>query len=412
MRVVIVAEHASTQYGGEAFLPLHYFRLLRARNIEAWLVVHARTQAELQMLFPEDCDRMHFVADTWLHQLLYHCGLLLPRRVAEATTGLISHLYTQIIQRRLVRRLVFEHKIDIVHEPIPVSPKYPSLMFAVGASVVIGPLNGDMEFPLAFRFRQSRLVELTVTLSRRFSDLLNRLLPGKLKAQTLLVANERTRQALPTGVRGKVIELVENGVDLSVWRSLALVPKEPNKRVHFVFVGRLLDWKAVDLLLEAFQPVAAKTGAILEIIGDGVRRRALEAQTVALGLTSRVVFTGWLSQEQCAVKLQQADGLVLPSLLECGGAVVLEAMAMGLPVIATNWGGPADYVDSACGILIEPTSREALVNGLSEAMLKLTQSPDLRQRMGRAGQERVRQYFDWERKIDRIIEIYQQTRAV
>src|SRR5919202_7050166 len=178
MRVVFVAEHASTQYGGEAFLPLHYFRLLRARNIEAWLVVHARTQAELQMLFPEDCDRMHFVADTWLHQLLYHCGLLLPRRVAEATTGLISHLYTQIIQRRLVRRLVFEHKIDIVHEPIPVSPKYPSLMFAVGASVVIGPLNGDMEFPLAFRFRQSRLVELTVTLSRRFSDLLNRLLPG------------------------------------------------------------------------------------------------------------------------------------------------------------------------------------------------------------------------------------------
>ena len=285
-------------------------------------------------------------------------------------------------------------------------------MFAVGAPVVIGPLNGGMEFPPAFQYRQSRLVKLIVSLGHQFADLVNHLLPGKLRAQTLVVANERTRQALPTGVRGKIIELVENGVDLSVWHPVDLEPKERNKRVQFVFVGRLVDWKAVDLLLEGFQPVAAETGALLEIIGDGVMRQELEALTAHLGLVGSVVFTGWLSQDQCAVKLQQADGLVLPSLLECGGAVVLEAMAMGLPVIATNWGGPMDYVDSGCGILIEPTSKEVLVNGLTDAMLKLTQSPDLRQRMGCAGKERVLKYFDWERKVDQIIEIYQQTSAV
>jgi glycosyltransferase involved in cell wall biosynthesis len=411
MRVVIVAEHASTQFGGEAFLPLHYFRLLRSRNIEAWLVVHSRTQTELETLFPEDCDRMHFVADTWLHQWLYHCGRFLPRRLMAATTEPLSHLYTQMLQRRIVRRLVRKYKIDIVHEPMPVSPKYPSLMFALGAPVIIGPLNGGMEFPPAFQYRQSQLVKLTVNLIRQFSDLVNHLLPGKITAQTLVVANERTRQALPTGVRGKIIELVENGVDLSVWHPVELEPKEPNKRVQFIFVGRLVDWKAVDLLLEAFGPVAARTAALLEIVGDGVMRQELEALTARLGLVDSVMFTGWLSQEQCAVKLQQADGLVLPSLLECGGAVVLEAMAMGLPVIATNWGGPRDYVDSGCGILIEPASREALVNGLTEAMLKLAQSPDLRQRMGRAGQERVLKDFDWERKLDRIIEIYQQTKG-
>ena len=408
MRVVIVAEHASTQFGGEAFLPLHYFRLLRSRNIEAWLVVHSRTQTELETLFPEDCDRMHFVADTWLHRWLYHCGRFLPRRLMTATTEPLSHLYTQILQRRIVRQLVREHKIDIVHEPMPVSPKYPSLMFALGAPVIIGPLNGGMEFPPAFQYRQSQLVKLTVNLIRQFSDLVNHLLPGKIRAQTLVVANERTRQALPTGVRGKIIELVENGVDLSVWHPVELEPKEPNKRVQFIFVGRLVDWKAVDLLLEAFRPVAAQTGALLEIVGDGVMRQKLEELTVHLGLVGSVIFTGWLSQEQCAVKLQQADGLVLPSLLECGGAVVLEAMAMGLPVIATNWGGPRDYVDSGCGILIEPASREALVNGLTDAMLKLAQSPELRQKMGRAGKERVLKYFDWERKLDQIIEIYKE----
>lgn len=412
IRVVIVAQNASAKFGGEAFLPLHYFRLLRSRNIEVWLVAHDRTRTELEALLPEDCDRMYFAADTWLDRQLGNWGRFLPQRVEYATTGMLGHLYTQIIQRRIVRQVIREHKINIVHEPIPVSPKTPSLIFDVGAPVIIGPLNGGMEYPPAFRSSQNQLVELVVTMSRRFSNFINRLLPGKIKAQTLLVANERTKQALPSGVQGKIIELVENGVDLSVWHSVEQVPKEPNKRVQFVFVGRLVDWKAVDLLLEAFQPVATETGAILEIIGDGVMRQELEKQTADLGLTDSVVFAGWMPQEQCAVKLQQADGLVLPSLYECGGAVVLEAMAMGLPVIATNWGGPADYVDSDCGILIEPTSREALVNGLTEAMLKLAQSPDLRQRMGHAGLQRVRKYFDWERKIDRIVEIYQQTSAV
>ena len=99
---------------------------------------------------------------------------------------------------------------------------------------------------------------------------------------------------------------------------------------------------------------------------------------------------------------------MLPSLREGGGAVVLEAMAVGLPVIATNWGGPADYLNSSCGILVEPASKEGFVKGLTDAMLKLAQSPELRHSMGCAGPERVREHFDWERKVDRILEIYQQ----
>ncbi|MBW4573314.1 MAG: glycosyltransferase family 4 protein [Tolypothrix carrinoi HA7290-LM1] len=411
MRVVIVAEHASSQFGGEAFLPLNYFRLLRDRNIEAWLVVHGRTQAELQSLLPKECDRMYFVSDTWIHKFLWRFGQFLPSRVAVMTTGLISHLYTQNIQRSIVRKLVLQHNIDVVHEPIPVSPKFPSLMYGVGAPVVIGPMNGDIEYPPAFRDRESKSAKLTISLGRQLADIWNRVMPGKLQAQTLLVANERTKQALPSGISGTVIELVENGVDLSVWQLLA-AEKIPSEAAKFVFIGRLVDWKAVELLIEAFQGVAAETDACLEIIGDGNLRQELEAQAVNLGLGERVKFFGWLSQKECAIRLEQASALVLPSLLECGGAVVLEAMAMGLPVIATKWGGPADYLDATCGILIEPTSTEALINGFTDAMLKLAHYPELRSQMGRAGQERVRQHFDWERKIDRILEIYQQTCTV
>ena len=391
-------------------LPLHYFRILRSRQIETWLVVHSRTQAELEAMFPEDCDRMHFVPDTWVHRLLNNVSGFLPPRIGAPTIGLLSHLYTQQMQRRIVRRLVSEHQIDVVHEPTPVSAKFPSLMFGLGAPVAMGPLNTAVKFPPAFRrSRQNPTIDILIAIGHQFVDFFNRLLPGKIQAETLMVANDCTKQALPSGVQGRIIELVENGVDFSVWRSDSTASKSPNQPVHFVFLGRLADWKAVDLLLEAFVPVASKTDAILEIIGDGEMRAELEAQTARLGLGDRAVFSGWLSQEQCAIKLQQANALVLPSLREPGGSVVMEAMAVGLPVIATNWGGPIDYIDATCGILVEPSSKEGFVKGLTEAMLKLTESPELRQSMGSAGYLRVREHFDWERKVDRMIEIYQQT---
>ncbi|KAF3886330.1 MULTISPECIES: glycosyltransferase family 4 protein [Nostocales] len=410
MRVAIVAEHASSKYGGEAFLPLNYFRLLRARKIEAWLIVHSRTQAELEALFPEERDRIHFISDTWIHKILWRCTLLLPRRVAEMTTGLLSSLYTQSLQRKLVRQIVYQNNIDVVHQPIPVAPKNPSLIFNVGAPVVIGPMNGGMEYPPAFRSRENFLIKPLVSLGRQFADFCNYLLPGKIRAQMLLVSNERTRKALPTGVVGNIIELTENGVDLSVWEPAPLELKTLNPAgINFLFVGRLVDCKAIDLLLLAFQKVVAQINASLEIVGDGNHRQKLEALTHSLGLANQVTFTGWLSQKDCASKLRAGDALVMPSLIECGGAVVLEAMAIGLPVIATKWGGPMDYLDATCGILVEPSSKEEFITGLTNAMLKLARSPELRLQMGRAGQQRVREYFDWERKIDCILDIYHQT---
>ena len=124
------------------------------------------------------------------------------------------------------------------------------------------------------------------------------------------------------------------------------------------------------------------------------------------GEPSKVLFAGWVPQAECAGKLRSQHCLVLPSLMECGGAVVLEAMALGLPVIATAWGGPADYLDPGCGILVAPTSRDALVGGLADAMTRLARDPALRASMGHAGRQKVLREFDWEAKVDRMLEVY------
>jgi glycosyltransferase involved in cell wall biosynthesis len=93
-------------------------------------------------------------------------------------------------------------------------------------------------------------------------------------------------------------------------------------------------------------------------------------------------------------------------MLECGGAVVLESMAMGIPVIATNWGGPSEYLDESCGILIEPRSQGLFVDDLAAAMTRMATSPALRRAMGQMGHHRAVSEFDWDVKVDAILDIY------
>jgi glycosyltransferase involved in cell wall biosynthesis len=405
MRIIIVADNASSRFGGEAFIPLNYFRLLRARNVDVRLVVHARNKSELIGRFPEDQERLLFVEDTRLHKALFRFGQFFPRRLADATTSFVIHLTTQFSQRRIVRDLIKTDQIDVVHQPIPVSPKTPSQICGLGVPVIIGPLNGGMEYPPAFRGEQGLLSRVALLFGRALANLSNLLIPGKRLARLILVANRRTRDALPVGINGPIVEVVENGVDLDIWRKASA--RTPDASVRFVFVGRLIDWKAVEIVLEALHRLQGQISASLEIIGDGPMRQTWEALTDELGLKPGVTFSGFMSQQDCAERLKSADVLVLPSLFECGGAVVLEAMAMGLPVIATAWGGPLDYLDETCGILVAPDSREALVAGFAAGMKALAQSTQLRTKLGEAGYARARQHFDWQRKIDQILELYQ-----
>jgi glycosyltransferase involved in cell wall biosynthesis len=406
MRICIVAEHASASFGGEAILPVHYFRLLRSLEIECWLVVHTRTRSELAELFPRDFERILFVPDLWIHKLLFFLSRFLPRRLSEASFGLLNQLITQFCQRSLVRQLIRDRHINLVHQPIPVAPRFPSAMFGLGVPVVIGPLNGGMDYPPAFHGAESLVSRVAIAAARLFVDIGNTLLPGKKRADVVLVANERTRRALPAGIRGKVIELVENGIDFSVWSGVpsdTVVETQNTGAPRFVFLGRLVDWKALDVVIRALYKVPS---AQLEVIGNGPMLAAWKSLAEELGVNDRVHFSGWLPQQECAIRLRSAMALVLPSIYECGGAVVLEAMATGKPVIATNWGGPADYLNASCGILVEPKGHADLIAGFAEAMQKLIDSPELAKSMGVAGRERAIRDFDWQRKIEQMLRIY------
>lgn len=416
LRVLIVSEHASALFGGEAALPMHYFRVLRKLGQDVWLVVHARTRPELSKLFEGD-RRIHYIEDTRFHRVMWRLSTFLPTRLGAGTFGYLMRIATQLAQKRVVKRLVESEQIDVVHQPMPVSPREPSLMYGFGVPVVIGPMNGGIDFPAAFSAQYEQwLVTTLVSVGRAVNGVLNRVMPGKLQAAVLAVANDRTRRCLPGGIRGKVIEVVENGVDLDLWSGRVISDEPIDIPVpRFVFMGRLVDWKAVDLLLEAFRAAAAQAPLSLTIVGDGAERPRLEAMCREWGITAesegdagKVYFAGWRSQAECAAILNRSSALVLSSLRECGGAVVLEAMASSRPVIATDWGGPADYLDPTCGILVRPDSRDVFIGGLKEALLTLARSRELRVQMGHAGRLKANQLFDWDLKARRMMEIYRE----
>lgn len=411
MKVIVAAENASMKMSGEAALALYYFDRLHERSVDAWLVCHERVRDELRERYSDEkvFQKIHFVKDTWLQALIHASGGLVPFQIQDRILGQVIHLLTQSKVRPVVKRLVKECGIQLVFEPAPISPKTPSYMYGVGVPVVIGPMCGGMEFPPAFQHLESSFNRLSNQVGRAISDLLNRFIPGKLQADILLVANDRTAKALPWGYRGKVYEVVESGVDLSIWKPTERQVSKPGEPTRFIYMARFVDQKGIPYLIEAFKQVAETTNSVLELIGSGELLEATKAQVAALKIEDRVNFHGWMALDAAAKLIHECDVYMVPAIRDCGGCAMLEAMAIGMPVIAANWAGPGQYADPSCGILVDLETKEAFVDGLAAAMIRLAESSELREQMGEASKQRVRtNYLDWDAKVDRIVEVFEE----
>lgn len=393
--------------GGESSLPFYYAKLLSERGAEVWMACHERVESELRAAFPDLALRIRLVRDTQVQKAAHRYSSVLPYRIRDMFVGQAIHFSTQARIRKIALELARAGSIDVVFEPAPITPKGLSFMYDVGVPVVIGPLCGGMNFPPAFADFDSAFTRASMVMGRQASQLANRLIPGKIKADVLLAANTWTVNALPDGYRGKVIRLFESGVDLDIWKPVEsdAIPKDGS--VRFAFSGRFVDWKGVQYLLPAFAKAAEQEPLCqLDLIGGGELEGELRAVIEQHKLGDRVRLHGWLTRPEAAQIIRQADVFVMPSLRECGGTAILEAMALGKPVIATNWGGPADYVNASCGVLVDPSSKTGFIDGLAEAMLRLVRSPELRRSLSEGGKRRVLEdNLDWNSKADRMLSV-------
>jgi glycosyltransferase involved in cell wall biosynthesis len=416
-RVLIVSHYASERTGGAGSIPLRLFGRLRARGVEAWLLTHVSSRSELsELLPPAEFERVIFVRGLRGFGPIFSWGERFPTGLRTIAWG-ITQLERQVAMVPVVRRLVRELAIDVVHQPISVSPVTPSPLRRLGAPVVMGPLNGGMELPPAFSGRDSSLYALTKAARPAVAAAMNKIMRGRPEADVVLVANDRTRSLLPRSARKRATEVSDIGVVLDSWP----VPEEPpagtdaaarGAAVRFLFVGRLVGWKGVDILLDAFALVRERIPAQLEIVGEGPERSRLAAQADRIGCAGDVAFSGWLEPADCARRMRACDVFVSPSLQESGGIAVLEAMACARPVIAAAWGGHLSSIDETVGVLVDVSSRAAMVRGLADAMVRLAGDPGLRSRLGAAARRRLEERYDWDILIDRTLNVYDEASAV
>lgn len=165
-------------------------------------------------------------------------------------------------------------------------------------------------------------------------------------------------------------EIVPNIVDTAVFTpgDAPSVRREP----QLLFVGLLDEVKDVAGLLRAFATVREHhPGARLDVVGDGPRRAAYEALTAELGLDDAVRFHGRLPRTAIAPLMRAADALLLPSVTETFGIVVIEALACGLPVVATRVGALPELVDADAGVLVDPGDPQALAAGIESLLAGL-----------------------------------------
>ena len=206
------------------------------------------------------------------------------------------------------------------------------------------------------------------------------------------------------------IRCIPNGVDLA-----RFTPRQPSPELRASFdlpegapvvasVGRFVAYKGYTYLLQAAGLVHEATPEVhWVLVGDGELRSELEAQCQSLGLESRVHFTGW--REDIPEILAMADLFVLPSLGEHFGRVLIEAMAMGKAVVATDAGGvPEVVIHGETGLLVPP----AQPGPFATAVLALLKDPAKAARLGNAGRRRAEKVFSLGRHVETVEALYKE----
>lgn len=266
--------------------------------------------------------------------------------------------------------------------------------------------HAHLTMPLACKFglfgaalaRVSAVIateHLFVNIPYRHSRWVERLVaPGvhRYIAVSYQIANE-LRRALP--FMSPKLRVVHNGIPIE---QFAAARGETRQSRVVLTVARLTQQKGIQYLLRA---AAQIPDADFWIAGDGPDCESLQADAAELGVANRVKFLGY-SQDVTPL-LRRAELFVLPSLFEGLPVSVLEAMAAGVPVIATDVGGTREEIQSGqTGILVPPADPDALAAAISG----LLRDPDLALRMAAQAQIRVRQEFSVETMVARTTEIY------
>lgn len=324
----------------------------------------------------------------------------------------INSLIYPYFERQIWKRFSAELRAgewDLVHRITPVSPSINSPLASRCAKIsvpfVLGPINGGVPWPPGFASEQREEKEWLSHIRnlRRYSIGRRRMFQA---TSAILVGSRTAKADIPSQYHGKTHYLPENAIDTDRFSLSASQEISSDVPLRACFIGRLVPLKGVDMLIEAAADLVKSRRLVLDIIGDGPMRPALEAQVKDLAIEDSVTFHGMIAHAEVQGIAVKANLLTFPSIREFGGGVVLEAMSLGVVPVVVDYGGPAELVTDETGFKVPIGDRTSVTAELRNVLERIAADPSQLPAMGQAARELVASDFTWPAKARQISEIY------
>ncbi len=296
---------------------------------------------------------------------------------------------------------------DVVHRVTPLSPTISSPIARkcqrAGVPFVMGPINGGVPWPPGYDAERRREREWLSYVRSAY-----KLLPGRLKtlsaASAIIAGSRHTQSEVPDRFQDKCVYIPENAIDEA---RFSLAPKTGlNKPLRGCFIGRLVPYKGPDMLITAAADLLRAGRLELDFIGDGPMMGELKQLAEREGVTDAINFRGWVAHEDLQSVVREADLFTFPSVREFGGAVVLEAMMLGVVPVIVDYGGPGEHVIEGTGFKIPIGRRETIVDNLRKTLTSLVDNPNNLTEIAQNARRRVQDKYTWHRKAEQVIEVY------
>ena len=423
LKVLLVVESCNPEWSSVPLVGYHFYRAA-AKVADVTLVTHARNKESL--LKKHTNEKIYFIKPGKLEHAYYkivECLTTFKGRVIWPLYHVLSYpiyfFFDRAVKMQFAREVI-AGQYDIVHALTPMMPRYPVAISKVCTKTpfILGPVNGGVPFPEGFKARGRR----EFSQFNFFRDIGRAIIPNYKstyqKAAVVISGSTYTKRWLESALSlspEKVRLMYENGVPDSCYAAAVSEEKFPAnananangekvKTLNLIFSGRLVPYKGCDLLLRALAEEGLEM-CHLTILGDGAEKSSLEDLCSELGLAGRVTFAGWVANNEVYDYYAKADLFVFPSVREFGGAVVMEAMAQGLPCVVVDNGGIGEYVDESCGTKIAPVCEVYVIEKLAEALLNYVKVGGLLNSQSIAARAKA-EIFSWGYKADVLAEIY------
>jgi len=322
------------------------------------------------------------------------------------------YLLWQVKAYFIARRLQKGQDFDVFHHITFNNDWMPSFIGAfIKIPFIWGPMGGGQKIPRCLKTelrRKTRLNERLRLWGQWFFRHSYFRLRGMKKAKAVLVCNKDTRRIIPARPE-RVHFFPVNGIALSEIPQIPLVEKKPDGLFRVIYAGRLDPIKGLGLGIKAFDFfLKSCPEASFELIGIGPELKLLGQLIAHKKLQDKVFITPWLDRRNLMKKISESDALLFPSFRDGGGAVIVEAMALGKPVIGLDIGGPGYHIQPEWGIKILPRSYDKVIADMAQALETLCRDQGLRERLGKAAQKRAGEFYAWDKLGDQLHDIYEE----